>query len=290
MSRTRRWIWKNQGKGIAEVQISSWKYFGDFIYQEMQDFSTYVWRGQRCDGWKLESTLDRLARTQNVSIRSSYKFRSNHLEGFKYAARGRRGNNPAALEDENDWWALGQHHGLATPLLDWTTSPFVAAFFAYIEVGVHQTPQRTIYALHKPTVERKVTKIARDLESAHNEEHRAATAAGKKLGGLKLALLQTKPKPEIVFIRPLSDENQRLVSQGGLFTRGPIKSTIDTWIEANNDANDDGQTLIKILLPNRDREVCLRNLNRMNINHLSLFPDLYGASMFSNINSKIARY
>lgn len=151
MSRTKRWIWKNLGNGLAEVCISSWKYFGDFVYQEMLDYNSYIWRGQRCDDWNLETTLDRLVRNAKVPSARAMKFRSAHLDQFKYAARGRRGLNPPLLDDENAWWALGQHHGLATPLLDWTTSPFVAAFFAFIDTDELQTDNRAIYALHRPT-------------------------------------------------------------------------------------------------------------------------------------------
>ena len=81
-------------------------------------------------------------------------FLSKHLLEFKYAVRGRRGSNPPSINDENEWWALGQHHGLATPLLDWTKSPFVAAYFAFIEVAEPQTTHRAIFALHQPTIEK----------------------------------------------------------------------------------------------------------------------------------------
>lgn len=55
-------------------------------------------------------------------------------------------------------------------------------------------------------------------------------------------------EPQVEFIRPLSDENHRLVNQGGLFTRTPSGKTLDTWVEEYfKDDKDD--TLTKILIP-----------------------------------------
>lgn len=265
MARTRRWTEGEIVDGVGSFKLTSWKYFPDFIYREMLDYRAYVYRGQRCDNWKLESTIDRALAKRNKLKDESV--RSDHLENFKFAVRGRRGPNPASLKTDNDWWALGQHNGLLTPLLDWTTSPFVAAFFAYATTRSDDTTQRLIYAVDEETIVGKAQEIA------------------------NAAIKDKLPKPQgVEFFRPLSDENPRLVNQGGLFSRTPDGIDLETWIRNNFKGETKSFMLIKIFLPNRDRLQALRSLNRMNINHLSLFPDLYGASLFCDSELLINEY
>jgi len=259
MARPKMWIESKIADGMATFKLTSWKYFHDFIYKEMLDYKDYIWRGHRCDNWLLESTLDRILKRK---LKRKWKpLMRKHLSSFKYAVRGRRGPNPQELETENEWWALGRHHGLAAPLLDWVTSPFVAAYFAFVNEGTNQTSQRAIYALSKHDTTRKSNEIL-----------------SKGRTGI------------IKFVRPLSHENPRLVNQSGLFTRSPLGENIESWIKREFKGENGVYILIKITIPNRDRLLCLRSLNRMNINHLTLFPDLYGASKFSNLNLSIDKY
>jgi hypothetical protein len=150
MARRKRWEELGVENGVGEIRFLKWRYFIDYVHQEMLDFDHYIWRGQKNYEWPLQTTLDRLIEKAKIDKTSKKKFIERHLEHFQYAVRGRRGSNPPAIDSENEWWALGQHHGLATPLLDWTTSPFVAAYFAFISTEKPQSKYRSIFAINKP--------------------------------------------------------------------------------------------------------------------------------------------
>ena len=179
MPRKKRWEEGRIENGIGEVRLLSWRYFTDYVRQEMLDYDTYIWRGQRNSDWGLVSTLDRLITKAKVATTKRQEFRKRHLEQFQYAVRGRRGSNPPIIEDENEWWALGQHHGLATPLLDWTTSPFAAAYFAFIGEGLRQTRFRSVYALGRSGIEEKVIEIMKAKKKENEEKKAEIDASGK---------------------------------------------------------------------------------------------------------------
>lgn len=292
MAGKKQWEFTPPSYGFAVVKLHSWRYFFNFIQKEMLDFNTYIWRGQRCDDWLLESTLDRLIKKTAVAKKKRFFFRNAHLEQFKLAVRGRRGKTPPIIETENDWWALGQHYGLATPLLDWTSSPFVAAYFAFIGAGEKQTKYRAVYALQRANIESKVRHLL-TWETLEQKRKIEEIESGKKkvVSGFARALLNAPIRKQVEFIRPKSDENQRLVNQGGLFTRAPDELDMKSWVQNSfTEEEENAYILIKILVPNSDREACLKGLNRMNINHLTLFPDLYGASKFCNLYGEIEKY
>jgi hypothetical protein len=284
LSGKKRWVVSETVDGVCETRFLSVRNFHLFVQAEMLDMRDYIWRGQRCDDWTLDSTFDRLLTKCKISDGKRPEFRAHHLDQFQLAVRGRRGSNPPRIDDENGWWSLGQHHGLCTPLLDWTASPFVAAYFAFINEGVPQTDFRAIYALNRAAVEFLCQKL-------QAEEVRQIRDAHPIRDGGAIAWPQIQvPRQEVEFITPQSDENQRLVNQSGLFTRAPDESNMETWVRKRFKGVSTDLILRKLLVPNSDRDDCLKMLNRMNINHLTLFPDLYGASKYCNMHAEVEMY
>jgi len=258
-------------QGVCEQPLPSWEEFAPFIAKCHAKCPTYVYRGQADAEWKLESALDRL----EARYLGKQKFwagtrgfvewplipREQHLEAYKEAVRGKRGDNPRTLT-ENEWWALGQHHRLATPLLDWTYSPFVALFFAFEEPGYVDWPttrfvepkERAVYVVLWHLITKNGTK-----------EH---------------------PAPTVFSLR--REVTHRLTSQTGLFMTMPPRTDLESSVRARFPNQTTGEIpgscaiLTKIRIPNTGRTECLKFLNKMNINCQTLFPDLDGAARYIN--------
>lgn len=209
-----------------------------------------VYRGHRGHDWHLSSTLGRLFDGGAVPTEQQDKL----LHQFRLAMRG-RGIDLSNIADDREVWALGQHHGLCTPLIDWSKSPYVSLFFAFDEPDVEGAnyPSRAVFWLN-------MTAIREYL-------------------------------PEMIF-EPTHYENARLVNQAGLFTITPsggdnLVTAITNELAENevidpSDPMDVARFIGKIHIPNEQRVECLNTLRKMNIHHANLFPDPGGASKYCN--------
>ncbi|ELK2034990.1 FRG domain-containing protein [Vibrio vulnificus] len=254
---------------IPVTRIEHWR---DFSYLLESPFfnrvdTQFIFRGQRMYYWGMTPTLARM--TKNDIVTEDLAKRQ--LDMFRKAIRGRISDH-SLLDDgdereHDELWSIGQHHGLMTPLLDWTYSPYVALFFAFAKEDQQDekdNPYRAVYILNKSFIS--------DDELC----------------------------PDIRVFEPKKDDHGRLVSQAGLFTFSPYDATIEnklTEVLTDEDFPDDelktategeqagilAKYICKVYIKNEEQQECLKHLRRMNVHHASLFPDLIGAADYCNI-------
>ena len=252
---------------IPVTRLESWRDFTELLESEFFNRAgvQYAFRGHRRYDWSLMPTLGRLVASGIVSEDLAQE----QLALFKRAVRGRI-PDPTLVDEaeEDELWSVGQHHGLMTPLLDWTYSPYVALFFAFAkedrEDETEENIYRAVYVINKTFVD--------DDDQC----------------------------PGIRVLEPRKDNHGRLVNQAGLFTFSPYDATIENKLTEVLSAEDSGDEelknadeesqpdilakyICKIYIRNEGRDACLRHLRRMNVHHASLFPDLLGASEYCNV-------
>jgi hypothetical protein len=189
-----------------------------------------------------------------------------HIERFKYYAKNYANLDRAYLDISNveHWWALGQHHGLSTPLLDWTESPYIAAFFAFAECSKDDNDGDIV------------------IWQIFDANSLQQTRVNKKLYGVSPQLYVFKPET----VSP------RVIAQRSWFTFNNAFVDMETWLQFVNSINNEfslhGRSLNKFIIPRKDRKKALQFLHdKMNINYMTLFPDIHGASMHANLLTEI---
>lgn len=249
------------GDRVPATKLTGWRDIAKIIEQPFfkRSKTQLVFRGSRQFDWSLTPSLGRLDTRSGIV---SQEVAEAQLKLFRHAIRGRITDHALVdVDDENtkELWSVGQHHGLHTPLLDWSYSIYVALFFAFEKSDSNkENPYRAIYVLNKSYVE--------------HDGH----------------------CPDVEIVEPRKDDHGRLVNQAGLFTLSAYGDTLENVLinslrdevlgEVDEDKEDAelARYLCKIYIPNQDREECLQHLRMMNVHHASLFPDLIGAASYCN--------
>jgi len=115
------------------------------ISENMTRNELFLYRGQRSCDWKLEHTFARFCINNEIPFEIEY-FNS-ILEDFINEASCFLEKDLTANLDYLQEVALAQHYGLPTPFLDWTDSPYIAAFFAIHNRTIQDKAPFRIWAL-----------------------------------------------------------------------------------------------------------------------------------------------
>ncbi|SFO75873.1 FRG domain-containing protein [Chitinophaga sp. YR627] len=226
----------------SDLEINCLETFVRYI-EANTNLEYVLYRGQKED-WPLVPKLSR------VKIRSGNELAAERmmLENFKRLARPHLSKIPG---NDWEWLALAQHHGMATRLLDWTSNPLAALWFAIAQpstskYGVVHVLFADEKAFLKPT-----------------EIH--------KLDPFK----ETKPKifqPEISTIR--------IQSQSGWFTTQKLNKRTNNF-EPFNKSSSFSRDMQRLIIPSECFSDLRYQLDKFGVNRFSLFQDLDGIAAYA---------
>jgi hypothetical protein len=232
------------------------------------DYENELWsfRGQRDEQYDLGYMYDSIAL-------------AGYEKKFKqYMVRVKEFKKPDYLEETDSWrWLFSaRHQNLNARLLDWTSNPLVAVYFAVENIisRKNDNTQGAVWA----------------LRVGEDNFHPADTLTDK-YGDPKKPLIDKlgtgkELKTEDWFMINPEPVSHRIVRQSGKFSFHPG----DNIKPINKLPRRDGEELLKIKITG-DIELIRMQLGVINIHHASLFPDEAGVSEFVNYEwPKIGKY
>lgn len=238
---------------IREVNFASWAEFTSSFCTHLfheQPFrrGRFLFRGHSEPAWRLEPTFDRMFQSQPKQKR--LKIASDLLDRFRRSIEGFE-LPPETRNNDSLLLALGQHYGLPTRLLDWTESPYVAAFFAY--------NRSALWGAH----DQRIVIWVLDSENP---------------------IWSAQYGVEIVDVPSFG--NRRIRNQSGKFTLSKTPfAALEDYVSAHADTDD---ALMKFFLPASEWSRALADLDAMGIHHATMYPETEGAAQMALFRTVVA--
>ena len=153
---------------MSTINLRSWSQYAKIISEIRDKYgiikegkgqkSLILFRGQPNDKWKLETTLERYSKDKwtlksyaelvgrcapevesftgrDFKLPEYWKFSSHIEKEFDEAHRSGFAFQMLVKPALYDYLAYLRHHRFPSPLLDWSRSPYVAAYFAFFSTG-----------------------------------------------------------------------------------------------------------------------------------------------------------
>ena len=228
--------------------VSNWGEFREYVRELKFKPGEFVFRGQQDSGWRLRTGFHRTGRT-NLAL---YYRQDIQTLWRCFSAIVPHHFDLANPQQYGAFVGLAQHHGFPTPLLDWTYSPFVAAYFAYR--GLRNSVVKT----EPPS--RKVR-----IFMFNKSEWTKTFIQVPKLAPLP---------PHFTILEPLAIANPRMIPQQALVSLTNVDD-IEGYIH-RAEALCGKKFLHVIDLPVHDRPDIVSELSLMGVTAGSLLPGLDG--------------
>jgi len=244
---------------VVRRVIRSWGEFVDIV-QRWQGFRNWCFRGQASAEWPLRTSLSRHIEVAKV-CEQAWMLQESRIRRI-FRRKSHLFANDLPQDDELEWLALMQHHGSPTRLLDFTWSPYVAAFFALERAA----DDAAIWAINLPL-----------LWTLH-ERH--------KIGGVSVTVAD--PRDSDAFEKYYAVNKyafvwqgdpfrmpQRVVAQSGTFlVSSHLGMTVEDILASYPGT---GDLLVQFVLEtSKLRAEAMASLYSMNITQATLFPGLDG--------------
>ena len=247
-----------------------------------------IYRGQADASWDLRCSIERELR--DIEKEEGYWITDEYysIREFQRRAPLYRSGLPGS-EDWVTWLALMQHHGAKTRLIDFTYSPYIAAYFAAIDArqdfAVWQIADIWIRDLATINVVGDPNHIREDaLALQHDHANKSLSLIYRKHRGGSSKYMEVDPG--LFFLEPAFLSSRQSIQQGmSLMVKNihmDFATNLEQAIEQDSSFLSDSYTdgskrqIYKTTFAYWLRQAMLTALNKMNITAENLFGGLDG--------------
>jgi len=230
------------------TDIMTWKNYKDWVSELAKSKRNYYCRGHADEKWKLQTTFHRETVRSAITLPEYLNTIIPEVH-FHISAVLNEIIDLSKKEEFGAFLALIQHHGFPTPLLDWTLSPYIAAYFAFKEVN-DQYPVSDYVKIY----------LFDYVEWTRSYEQ-----------PLDLRDMNIK---YVSIVRPYARFNPRIVPQQSAFT---VTNVDDMELHILSLSTSAKKTfLYTARISVKEKPHIFRELNLMGINEMTLFPGIGG--------------